>query len=118
GCPLRDPSTLPQDLVEAADTGAPKLAQRHPDLDFAWIDKRLEKRATGIDDHRARVLIVHVTQYRLRIQPFDARLFHVPEVHRVVDVAERVHVGPTDRLQRRVDEQARYRHGWPKAKGK
>src|SRR5262249_4596239 len=40
------------------------------------------------------------------VQPFDARLFHIAEVDRVVDVALSVHVAPADRKRGRVNSGA------------
>jgi hypothetical protein len=82
-------------FVERGHARSPRRAREHLHLDRAGIVDRLPEVARGIDDHDAdRRPGIAARQQRL--EPADARLLHVAEVDRVVDVAHRVHVAPAD----------------------
>src|SRR6185503_20414884 len=91
--------------ARAAGRGA-----EHLDLHRAGIVDGLAKVARRIDDHDARA-VPRLAARHERLEPPDARLLHVAEVDRVVDVAHRVHVAPADLDALGMDELSLF-HQW------
>src|SRR5450755_81806 len=84
-------------------------SDEHAHFDRPGVFERLDEGAARVDDDRARSA-ARSNLFGHAQQPFDAGLFHVAEVDRVVDVALGVHVSPANRDRGRLNGYAGHGH--------
>ena len=82
------------DFVKRDDAASAGRLVEHLDFDGSRIDQRFSERATGLPQYRA--FLAAVDGQLGAVEPFDPRLLHVAKKYGVVDMADSVHVAPTD----------------------
>src|SRR5208283_2879644 len=83
--------------------------KKGPDLDGTRINQLFDKAAIRRDDDRPQAVAAPAATDG--IEPRDASLFHVTEIHRVIDVAHGIHVTPANRNVLYVHQFSWFVHG-------